>query len=550
MAAQQHTHLVSVHGVQLAHLSTRDDDGVVLFEGTVDLALASRGTGSVSGTATPTRRRVPPPPPPRFGESTAAPAPSPPPAYAESSPSNSNSAEWLVLTLTTPSDPTPSFSMPISLSNSSARIEAVPPSSYILPNTVDVLDPSTSPSFLRGEADEKQAQNGWIKLTLPSVGVEPETRETFEAALYGLYRGGGSAGSSRSVSPQPNQLYLVDENSGRVIGQLEGGANLKEDEAVASGRMQDASTVGAGGKATDIEGHEAVVIDSLVPTGSSASADGQGGTITYSVKPVSAYNPAANPSNSSIISAANTVSHGIVVGSELLSRAFERGAGKYVASRPATQTPLVFKDSTRGAFEKGSRWTQQASVFSGKAAGAVANMAGKLGERIGKATGVQSGPGGQAPRGWKQAVASTLVAVNTVADHLETGGKALVDSGTKSASQVIHHKYGAEARGVADNVGSSVKHVALVYVDARGVGRRALIQAVGKSAIKARMADGSTLYLTNEQGELKQIEDVAAREQAEREKAGLGGEVSYAGGMQGGSSSVGMYGAGGVAEKR
>ncbi|BGO92805.1 hypothetical protein NBRC10512_007924 [Rhodotorula toruloides] len=542
MAAQQHTHLVSAHGVQLAHLSTRDDDGVLLFEGTVHLALASRGTGG----ATSTRRRVPPPPPPRFGESTAALSP---PPYAESSPSTSTPTEWLVLTLTTPTDPSPSFSMPISLSNSSARIEAVPPSSYILPNTIDVLGPATSPSFLRGEVDEKQVQNGWIKLTLPSAGVEPETRETFEAALYGLYRGEGSANSSRSASPQPNQLYLVDENSGRVIGQLEGGAHLKEDEAVASGRMQDASTPLSGGKATDIDGHEAVVIDSLVPTGSSASAEGHGGTITYSVKPVSAYNPAANPSNSSIISAANTVSHGIVVGSELLSRAFERGAGKYVASRPATQTPLVFKDSTRGAFEKGSRWTQQASVYSGKAAGAVANMAGKLGERIGKATGVQSSPGGQAPTGWKKAVASTLVAVNTVADHLETGGKALVDSGTKSASQVIHHKYGAEARGVVDNVGSSVKHVALVYVDARGIGRRALVQAVGKSAIKARMADGSTLYLTNEQGELKQIEDVAAREQAEREKSGFAGEGSYAGGVQGASTAV-QYGAGGAVEKR
>ncbi|BGP21608.1 spg20 protein [Rhodotorula toruloides] len=434
--------------------------------------------------------------------------------------------------------------MPISLSNSSSLIEAVPPSSYILPNTVDVLDPLSSPSFLRGELNSKQAQqNGWIKLTLASVDSDPETRETFEAALYGLYR---RDGGSRSVSPQPNQLYLVDENSGRVVGQLEGGANLKEDEAVASGRMQDASTAAAGGRGTDIDGHEAVVIDSLIPAASGAGAEGQAGTITHSVKPISAYTPAANPSNSSIINVANTVSHGIVVGSELLSRAFERGAGKYVASRPAMQTPLVFKDSTRGAFEKGSRWTQQASVYSGKAAGSVANLAGKLGEQIGKATGVQSGPGGEAPKGWKAAVASTLVAVNTVADHLETGGKALVDSGTKSASQVIHHKYGAEARHVADNVGSSVKHVALVYVDARGVGRRALIQAVGKSAIKARMADGSTLYLTNEQRELKQIEDVAAQEQAEREKDDFIGQ----GGAQGGSSNVGKFGGGAAGEER
>lgn len=97
---------------------------------------------------------------------------------------------------------------------------------------------------------------------------------------------------------------------------------------------------------------------------------------------------------------------------------------------------------------------------------------------------------GGSASGWKGTLAATLTAVNTVADHLEAGcvllspfylsrdpladaaplarpprsGKTLLDSGSKSASQVIHHKYGAEARGVADDVGSSVKRASLSLV--------------------------------------------------------------------------------------
>lgn len=36
-------------------------------------------------------------------------------------------------------------------------------------------------------------------------------------------------------------------------------------------------------------------------------------------------------------------------------------------------------------------------------------------------------------------------------------GKAVIESGSKSATQVINHSYGSEAATLADSVGSSVK---------------------------------------------------------------------------------------------
>jgi hypothetical protein len=154
--------------------------------------------------------------------------------------------------------------------------------------------------------------------------------------------------------------------------------------------MQDSKTAqpGAGlGKLDSVDEHEAVVIDAVATTGD--SVDG-GGTITYTVQAASAYyRPIDNPTNSKIISTANTVSRGLVIGSELLSRQFQRGAGYYVSHRPATQTPMQFSETTKGAFEKSSQWTRTATVYSGKAAGAIGNAAAKLGDRIGRKTGVQ-----------------------------------------------------------------------------------------------------------------------------------------------------------------
>ncbi|GAA5834945.1 hypothetical protein JCM11251_002068 [Rhodosporidiobolus azoricus] len=510
-------HLVSVPHVRLAHLANGEE--TPLFHGTASLAL-HRSTPARSRSVSPQPGRAPPALPPRPGAT----GPTPPPYTSLPGPSSTSTThlspstsqhEWLVLTLTLAGEGQPAFEMPISLSDTSNSIIASPPHSYILPNLTGV-DPSTFFSSSQGDRKRQQAgaDNGLIKLSLPSgtgtETVDPETRELFEASLYGLYRGEGSRYDDPTAPPPGAQLYLVDEASGEVLGELatEGGMHLQEDSQLAAGKVDDkpGSTATVGSRIS-LDGHEPVVIDAS----EGQVMDPNHPSVTYSVKPVSFYRPAENPQNSGLISAANFLSRGIIVGSEILSRQFETGAGKYVSSRPATTTPMVFKQETKARLAQGNHYTQTATVYSGKAAAAVGNVASKLGDKIGKSTGIQSQPGGPPPTGWRGALASTLTAVSTVADHLEAGGKTLLDSGSKSASQVIHHKYGSEARGVADDVGGSVKHCALVYIDARGVGRKALLKSVGKSALRADMADGSQLYLSNENGELKQIEASAVQ---------------------------------------
>ncbi|GAA5889092.1 hypothetical protein JCM5296_007162 [Sporobolomyces johnsonii] len=511
--------LVSVPAVELSHLAGGEE--TVLFSGTLSLSLEQqlqqRPPPPAHPSRTPTPSKTPPPLPARPASRS---SPPPPPSYSSSTTPSPAPQQWLFLTLTLPADSSdPIFEMPVTPNPSS--IVSVPPRSFVLPNLTGV-DPA-SLAFIDSPGP-KETENGFIKLTLPA-GLDPETHETVQAALYGHLNsnapssrldGGGDLRQNLEDAqpPERNQLYLVDEDDGTVLGTLAGGVRLEEDSRLSAGKMHDHAALGAAppgkGKeyaAFDLDGAEAVVIDSsvsesIVPTSSAAGAAG-----SFSVKPLSAfYQPADNPTSSSIITVGNVVSRGIIVSTQLLAQGFEKGAGHYVASRPATETPMVFKESTKATWEKGHRWTSQAVVYSGRAVGVIGDLAAQLGDRIGKSTGIQRQPGGPPPTGVKGLLSTTLTAINTVADHLEAGGKTLLDSGSKSASQVIHHKYGAEARGVADDFGGSIKHCVLVYVDARGVTRRALLKSVGKGALKAKMADGSELYLSNENGELKQIE--------------------------------------------
>jgi spartin len=70
------------------------------------------------------------------------------------------------------------------------------------------------------------------------------------------------------------------------------------------------------------------------------------------------------------------------------------------------------------------------------------------------------------------------------------------------------HKYGAEAGEATRILGGSVRNVALVYVDVRGVGRKTLFKSTAKGfkgVVKTRLADGKEVTITgqDENGNLK-----------------------------------------------
>ena len=69
----------------------------------------------------------------------------------------------------------------------------------------------------------------------------------------------------------------------------------------------------------------------------------------------------------------------------------------------------------------------------------------------------------------------------------------------------IRHKHGDEAGRAAALLGGSVRNVAVVYIDVRGIGRRAILKSTAKGFVKARLKNGDELRL---QGESREGGDV------------------------------------------
>ena len=89
----------------------------------------------------------------------------------------------------------------------------------------------------------------------------------------------------------------------------------------------------------------------------------------------------------------------------------------------------------------------------------------------------------------------SMIAFSTIADGIDHAGRTLLASGSAAATNVVGHKYGQEARSVASDLTGGVRNVGLVYIDAVGVSRRAVIKSVAKGMVVGRMPNGQQLVV-------------------------------------------------------
>jgi len=83
-------------------------------------------------------------------------------------------------------------------------------------------------------------------------------------------------------------------------------------------------------------------------------------------------------------------------------------------------------------------------------------------------------------------LASTDLLLTTV----EHSAQHLISNGTQNMSRAMGHKYGPDASQAALQVGESARNVSLVYIDVKGVGRRALLRKAGKKIMFGRKRQG------------------------------------------------------------
>lgn len=147
----------------------------------------------------------------------------------------------------------------------------------------------------------------------------------------------------------------------------------------------------------------------------------------------------------------------------------------------------------------------------------------------------EPGSGTSTPSGKKRPLLNrSLLAVDSVLSSLEAATNQLISSGTTAASQMASHRYGNEAGEAVAQVGGSARNAVLVYVDVRGMGRRAILKSTAKGYVKARLRSGEKVELQGP-GQNQQSQAQVGQQQA------IGGAGPSQGQGEGGN---GLYGHG------
>ncbi|KAG6831224.1 hypothetical protein H0H92_012021 [Tricholoma furcatifolium] len=82
-----------------------------------------------------------------------------------------------------------------------------------------------------------------------------------------------------------------------------------------------------------------------------------------------------------------------------------------------------------------------------------------------------------------------LLSADLILSTLDHETRRVLDAGTATVGSVMSHKYGAEAAESSVLMAGTARNVGLVYVDMRGIGRRALLKRAGRQFVKGRLSN-------------------------------------------------------------
>ena len=386
-----------------------------------------------------------------------------------------------------------------------------------LPATTQIYHKPPS-SYLIPRWDLGPDAGAFTRIEFPPVGrsadkVSQEDIDTFETILAQCtafleraappkqhgnynpqdYRPGEGYVSSEQLQPQHGQIVLVDEENGSVVGELQGGFNVVESSDVKPGSKSRPSA------APD-------VVQSLTslcpdPVQIQLPAEGQGNNIRVDNASEEYLRMARHPAyaNSTIVKTSATASRLIVTGSSKLANVLSNQADGFTKRSQPNPKPMTFSPATQEHIRKIHALTAGAVGLSAKTVGQVSRYAQNLGATVarkGEKTKAGYTTDGQPLEEYKPGMLNkSMMAFSTIMDGIDQAGRTLLTSGSAAATTVVGHKYGPEARGVATNLAGGVRNVGLVYIDAMGVSRRAVIKSVAKGMVVGKMPDGQNLVV-------------------------------------------------------
>ncbi|EEB89340.1 hypothetical protein MPER_12571, partial [Moniliophthora perniciosa FA553] len=96
-----------------------------------------------------------------------------------------------------------------------------------------------------------------------------------------------------------------------------------------------------------------------------------------------------------------------------------------------------------------------------------------------------------------------ILSADLILSTIDESTKKLINVGADSATAIGQHKYGSEAAKTSTMMGNTARNIGLVYIDVRGVGRKALIKRAGKQYIKSKFSSRHKQAAAQEQAQGK-----------------------------------------------
>jgi len=131
------------------------------------------------------------------------------------------------------------------------------------------------------------------------------------------------------------------------------------------------------------------------------------------------------------------------------------GKGSDVASTTSVNTTsgrpaLTFSPKIHATSKQIKTFSGTATTVSGRTRDAVLGVASKVGDRIGKTTGVQQTVKSDGtvsnPKGFRGVLNRSLIAANVVLDGVTKSAEQILKDGGEASGRVIEHRYGSEVR--------------------------------------------------------------------------------------------------------
>ena len=223
--------------------------------------------------------------------------------------------------------------------------------------------------------------------------------------------------------------------------------------------------------------------------------------------------------DSSIVQSAATASRLIVTGSGYLANAMNSGANNFTQKTKPNPKPMTFSPATHARVRRLNNLTQGAVGLSAKTVGQIGRYAQNVGATMAR-RGEQQKKGakmydkdGRPIDAYKPGLLNkSMIAFSTVLDGVDQASRSLLGSGSAAATTVVGHRYGEDAKKVAADLAGGAKNVGLVYIDAAGVSRKAVIKSVAKGMVVGKMPSGGDLVVGGGDGgvippEVTQVHD-------------------------------------------